>query len=189
MIFFTSDHHFSHRNIIKYCSRPFQSIEEMDAEMIRRWNEVVEPSDTVYYLGDFALSLEPVERVVPQLNGDKILVMGNHDICHPLNKKKAKLGGEVYLRAGFRELLTETSLSIADQDVLLHHFPYGKIEDQYGGKYNQLRPKDQGRWLLCGHIHEKWKTQGKMINVGVDVWDFRPVAIEQIEKIMRSVTV
>ena len=55
MIWFSSDHHFGHANIIKYASRPFDSVEAMDTELIRRWNEVVGERDTVYYLGDFTM--------------------------------------------------------------------------------------------------------------------------------------
>ena len=65
MIFFTSDHHFYHSNIIKYCQRPFHSVEEMNEEMIRRWNSVVGVDDTVYYLGDFSLAKRPVELFAP----------------------------------------------------------------------------------------------------------------------------
>ena len=81
MIFFTSDHHFYHTNIIKYCNRPFQSVEEMNEEMVKRWNSVVNPGDTVYYLGDFSLAKRPVEVFVPRLNGEKHFIMGNHDVC------------------------------------------------------------------------------------------------------------
>jgi calcineurin-like phosphoesterase family protein len=81
MIFFTSDHHFDHANIIKYCNRPFLSVDEMNEEIVKRWNQVVDANDTVYYLGDFSLGKGSVEKFVPRLNGEKYLVMGNHDAC------------------------------------------------------------------------------------------------------------
>lgn len=74
MIYFSSDHHFGHLNIIQYCKRPFSSVEEMNEEMARRWNSVVNPDDTVYYLGDFSLVLDPVEAIAPHLNGKKFLL-------------------------------------------------------------------------------------------------------------------
>jgi len=190
MIFFTSDHHFGHSNIIKYCSRPFVSVEEMNHEMIRRWNSVVKPEDTVYYLGDFSLVLEPVRAIAPQLNGRKILIMGNHDRCHPLNSKKRVTEAEpIYRESGFTELLLETTLDIAEQQVRLCHFPHASEPDseRYNeGSMKKYRPQDNGDWLLCGHIHEKWKTKNKMINVGVDVWDFYPVPISEIERLISA---
>lgn len=83
MIFFTSDHHFCHANIIKYCKRPFESVDQMNEEMVRRWNEVVGDEDTVYYLGDFSLAKQAVELFARRLNGEKHFIMGNHDACHP----------------------------------------------------------------------------------------------------------
>ncbi len=186
MIYFSSDHHFGHQNIIKYCSRPFSSVDDMNEEMVRRWNSVVKPEDVIYYLGDFSLLLEPVKTVAPQLRGKKILIMGNHDRCHPLHSKKRIAEAEpIYREAGFTELLLETALDIADHKVRLCHFPYASEPDfeRYNeGHMKKYRPQDDGNWLLCGHIHEKWKTKNKMINVGVDVWDFYPVPIDEIEK-------
>lgn len=68
-IWFTSDHHFGHANIIKYTERPFNSVGHMNASMIGSWNGVVAPDDTVYYLGDFAMQPHLVAEILPQLNG------------------------------------------------------------------------------------------------------------------------
>ena len=79
--FFTCDTHFSHANIVKYCSRPFSSVSEMNQEMIARWNAVVGAEDTVYHLGDFAM-VKAYEwpAILKQLNGSrKILIRGGHD--------------------------------------------------------------------------------------------------------------
>lgn len=80
----------------RYCSRPFATVEDMNDEMVKRWNSVVRPDDIVYYLGDFSLAKRPVEYFAPLLHGEKHLIMGNHDPCHPLHKKKSALGMEVY---------------------------------------------------------------------------------------------
>ena len=79
--FFTSDTHFNHANVIKYCARPFASLEAMNREMITRWNAVVGPEDTVYHLGDFAMGKSSEwPGFLRQLNGArKILIRGNHD--------------------------------------------------------------------------------------------------------------
>ena len=74
---FTSDHHFGHANIIKYCNRPFHGIHDMNVAMEVAWNEVVEPSDLDYYLGDFAMNVKLVPFLVSRLNGIKILIPGN----------------------------------------------------------------------------------------------------------------
>jgi calcineurin-like phosphoesterase family protein len=71
MLYFTSDHHFWHANIIRYCNRPFATIEEMNESMIMAWNEVVSPNDDVYYLGDFSLALRSIELYTTRLNGTK----------------------------------------------------------------------------------------------------------------------
>lgn len=83
MRFFIADTHFGHKNIIRYENRPFQSVEEMDTELIKRWNQIVSTDDTVYHLGDFALTTSSrIAEIVPQLNGHKILIKGNHDRNH-----------------------------------------------------------------------------------------------------------
>lgn len=79
-IFVISDSHFGHANIIKYCNRPFKTTEEMDAIMIKNWNETVSNKDVVIHLGDFALGTkERCAEIVSKLNGKKILILGNHD--------------------------------------------------------------------------------------------------------------
>lgn len=81
MPWFISDTHFNHENIIKYCNRPFETKEEMDEYMIKKWNSVVKEGDTVYHLGDFALGLSFDEhlKLVSKLQGDIVLIYGNHD--------------------------------------------------------------------------------------------------------------
>lgn len=75
MDYFTSDTHFSHTNIIKYCNRPFKSVEEMDEVLIANWNSVVKKTDQVFHLGDFGYNYKIAQR----LNGHKHLIWGNHD--------------------------------------------------------------------------------------------------------------
>lgn len=79
-VFFTSDTHFGHANIIKYCARPYSSVEEMNRDLIERWNSVVGPLDTIYHLGDFSLGKVDPSDILRKLNGKrKILIRGNHD--------------------------------------------------------------------------------------------------------------
>ena len=148
--FFAGDTHFGHANIIKYCARPFASVQEMNHEMMLRWNAVVGSEDTVYHLGDFALR-KPSEapELLSKLNGArKILIRGNHD-----------RNARQMLEVGFDEV-------------------HEKLE--WNGWMLQHHPIATNRKLLCGHIHEKWKRIGWVINVGVDVWDFTPRTIEEL---------
>jgi calcineurin-like phosphoesterase family protein len=88
--FFTSDNHFCHKNIIKYCARPFTDIEGMNNAMIEKWNKVVGPNDLVYHLGDFGfLGVSVGKAILSSLNGKKFLIIGNHDSSH---KKMVEMG-------------------------------------------------------------------------------------------------
>ena len=79
-VFIIADTHFSHKNIIKYCNRPFSSVEEMNNVMLNNWNNTVGKNDLVIHLGDLYLGKKSEAReFLPKLNGRKILIMGNHD--------------------------------------------------------------------------------------------------------------
>src|SRR6478735_753357 len=184
---FTSDQHFNHENIIKFCARPFDNVEHMNEELIKRHNEVVEPDDTVIMLGDYGMgNIEKTLATVKRLNGNKVLLPGNHDRCFVGHGKKAERWSIEFMRAGFLGVSDVTyfdylGTGLTDIPFTLSHFPYadGKHEDD---RYARFRPKDKGGWLLHGHVHEKWKVNGRQINVGVDVWDYRPVDFETLIK-------
>lgn len=191
MIFFTSDLHLNHANVIKYCNRPFSSVEEMNEMLIKNWNEVVGPDDIVYCLGDFTMASKPVADFTNRLNGTKYLVPGNHDFCHSYHKKSRSLENRLkwikqYEDWGWVVLPEQTTLDIPGVAVVnMCHHPYHFVAgDHHDDKYEKWRPKDDGKWLICGHVHEKWKVTGKMINVGVDQWGFKPVSIMEIQKII-----
>lgn len=189
MIYFTSDNHFWHENVIRFCGRPFKDVAEMNEMMIKNWNDVVKPEDAIYCLGDFSLAIRAMKAVVPRLNGIKYLVPGNHDWCHSYNKKSRKEEDRVrlikeYTDCGWIVLPEQTEIDIPGVgSVQMCHHPY-YLTHPADDKYENWRPKDDGRWLLCGHVHEKWKMVDKMINVGVDQWNFRPVSIDEIAKII-----
>ena len=191
MLYFTSDHHFWHTNIIRFCNRPFASVEEMNEALIRNWNEIVSPDDEVYCLGDFSMAARPVELYTSRLNGIKHLVPGNHDLCHSYHKKSCTLKGhkrwiKQYQDWGWIVLPEKTAIAIPGigKFKLCHH-PYGGPDSQRD-KYAKWRPHDDGSWLLCGHVHHNWKTMGRMINVGVDAWDMKPISILKITTIMQN---
>src|SRR5579863_2896472 len=93
---FTSDTHFGHTNIIRYCNRPFKDAGEMDRAMVENWNALVKPEDTIYHLGDVSFSSpDRTKHILSNMNGHKILILGNHD----RSEFKMKTWGfdEVYL--------------------------------------------------------------------------------------------
>lgn len=199
---FTSDLHFWHLNVISYCNRPFKTVEEMNEALIANWNAVVRDDDIVFVMGDFSMgSRDQMKSIVPRLKGRKRLISGNHD-------RDAK----TMLEAGFESVEENTMIKLSDgkksYKVLASHFPYhpvltynrssdvtedGKVwnmqlEGNIDGRYLHKRILDDGKhWLLHGHVHQHWKVRGRMINVGVDVWDMKPVTEKQLIDIMNGV--
>ncbi|HTN99244.1 MAG TPA: hypothetical protein VL068_01110, partial [Microthrixaceae bacterium] len=184
---FTSDLHLGHNNIIRYCARPFSSVDEMDEALVQRWNETVADEDRIWVLGDFALGdIGASLALTSTLRGRKILLAGNHDRCWAGTGKKTHEWTERYLEAGFDEVLQgEQTMSIVGEQVRLCHFPYeGDSHDH--DRFVGNRPIDDGGWLLHGHVHERWRQRQRMINVGVDVNDFCPVSIDEIAQMIAA---
>ena len=176
-LWLTADLHLGHANIIRYCGRPFEAVADMDDRLVDRWNERVDGDDTVLVLGDVALGpIASSLRLVGRLAGRKVLVAGNHDRCWSGNGRKALAWRERYLDAGFVEVRQGTiDVDVAGHAVRAGHFPYeGDSHDE--DRFTSSRPEDDGRWLLHGHVHDRWRQRGRMINVGVDAWDYRPVS-------------
>lgn len=170
MNWFTSDTHFFHKNIIRYCNRPFLTPdgepdqEAMNDGLIHRWNERVQPGDVVYHLGDFAFgNPSKWSPILAQLNGYKILVRGNHD----LSPKKMQ-------EVGFNEVYEHLYTSVDGYDLYLKHIPSTAWDTSPEASYH-----------LCGHVHTEWKakktdTGGLIVNVGVDVHDWYPVSLQEL---------
>lgn len=186
-MFFTADQHFGHLNIIRYCDRPYRNVEEMDAALIANWNAVVGPLDTVHVLGDVAMGRRQESLpLVAQLAGHKVLYPGNHDRCWYGHGGRALDKEQEYLDAGFDEIHQgPTTITVGGRQVLACHLPYrGDSGDD--DRFDEFRPVDEGAWLVHGHVHEKWRRQDHMINVGVDVWDFAPVSEETLAELMEE---
>jgi calcineurin-like phosphoesterase family protein len=187
--FFISDTHFGHERILTLGSgRPFSSIQEHDETIIKRWNEVVKPHDTVIHFGDVALgkiaeSLPLIER----LNGIKSLIPGNHDRIFSGEKQKQRIRFQEQYEWVFNGgIMPEVSRFVIDgKAVMGSHFPY--VGDSHGSdRHADKRPEDNGLPLIHGHVHDSWKASGRMLNVGVDMWDFRPVAEDEVVDWLRS---
>jgi calcineurin-like phosphoesterase family protein len=163
-LWFTSDNHFSHRNIIQYCCRPFPDVAAMDEEMVRRWNEVVRPQDEVIHLGDFSMGpVENIGKFRARLNGTVMILPGNHD--RGRTKMEEIFGAGNVLREG-------AELVVADFGFPLHlHLSHRPLRD-FKAESNHFN--------LHGHVHTSYRRRGNRINVGVDQWDFRPVGLVEL---------
>jgi calcineurin-like phosphoesterase family protein len=180
-VWFTADLHLGHGNIIEYSRRPFVDVESMNQALIQKWNSVVQPADTVWVLGDIALGrIDESLALVSELHGRKLLLAGNHDRCWSGHGQRAEGWTQRYLDAGFAEIHQgQRDILVDSQSVHACHFPYrGDSRDQ--DRYTEHRPADDGDWLLHGHVHERWRQRERMINVGVDAWNYRPVSESEL---------
>lgn len=186
MIWFTSDEHYDHKNVIPYCDRPFKDIDEMREGLIERHNALVRRNDIVWHLGDFSFKKATVSEVVPRLNGLHYLVAGNHDICHPINcksdEKKNRLRLE-YEAIGFM-MVYPRDVWCEEVRARLSHFPYK--HSAHDERFQNLLPKDDGSWLLHGHVHKSWAENKRQINVGVDVRNYAPISLDEVLAIMKT---
>lgn len=188
----TSDMHFGHGAIIRMCRRPFHDVENQTRLLVKNWNEVVAPEDEVYILGDAIMGARasgPLERgtldIARLLNGRKMLVPGNHDRVWAGDPGRERWL-ERYERVGFEIMPEQVTLETRIGPVLLCHFPYdgeehAALEPEYGEiepRHLEWRPVDEGLPLLHGHVHNLWRTKGRMVNVGVDVHRYYPVELD-----------
>lgn len=180
---FTSDTHFSHQNIIRYCDRPFSDTDEMDEAIIRNWNELVSPEDTVYHLGDVALG--PIEKSlakVGRLNGFIYLKTGNHDRPFMRYGKADEQKWWKEYQKVFDVVIDWDGASyvrLGDTEVAISHFPFTG-DHTPTDRHSEWRPVDRGTPLIHGHTHTPdrltFSANGTpQIHVGMDAWDFRPV--------------
>ena len=187
MRFFTADLHLGHANIIGFCDRPFESVEEMNDALLANWAETVGEDDDIWVLGDVALGrIAETLPPIASLPGRKHLVPGNHDRCWPGHRRPRPEDEQMYTDVGFEIHPESVQLQLEEVQVVACHFPVAgdsQIEDRFGD-HRPVVPKEA--WLLHGHVHESWKINKRQVNVGVDVWDFRPVSQETLLDLMRS---
>jgi calcineurin-like phosphoesterase family protein len=193
---YSADQHHLHKNILRLSNRPWADVDSMTEGLVQRWNDAVSANDTVWVLGDFSLSLAAL-GIVARLNGDKVLVAGNHDPCWD-HHSKGSGGADMlnrYLRAGFADVYTSGVVRghvIDGVEVVLSHLPYHG-DYPHDSRYADLRPVDTGLPIVCGHVHTTWRdlyggdgrVHRNQINVGVDVWDFCPVPASQVARLLR----
>lgn len=185
-LWFSSDHHFYHNNVIGFCNRPFYNVEHMNKELIRRHNSRVRPQDTCIIVGDFSFgNAQQTKEIVDQLNGTLILIEGNHDKKGTINK----------FHASFRE----ATIAIAGYTVSIKHYPlkwprFSHLKERFvrfikkvpDPRYLDRHPVDKGQLHIHGHTHSPVKFHHNQIHVGVDAWDYYPVSVKKISKYIQQ---
>lgn len=176
--FYISDTHFGHFNVIRYDNRPFSSAEQMDEELIRRWNSVVEKEDVVYILGDFSWYTQPkTMQILKQLNGHKILIKGNHDrVC--VLSSVARM---------FDKIVDYLEIDDGNRRIVMSHYPmpfwngqFRKSIHLYGHVHNSHQ------YNYCLSIQKELKQLQdipmNMFNVGcmMKYMDYTPRTLEEI---------
>lgn len=170
-MWFTSDFHEGHANIIKYCRRPFKDVYEMHNKLVKNMNNRIKEEDTVFHIGDYCFKNSPGGKIgegvavkysewMKDYNGNWIFIKGNHDSNNAVKTHIEK----IYLHFGGKK-------------ICLVHNP------EHSSPYCDLN--------LVGHVHNQWKIKrlnekSIMINVGIDVWNFLPVNYQEIDKLVSN---
>lgn len=163
MLWFTSDTHFDHKNILKYANRPWADLEAMNEGLIAIWNSLVLPGDVVYHLGDFAFRRH--RYFAERLNGQIVLLEGSHDRMSAAERKAFHWAGPLHIVKG-------------DPDIVLCHYAM------------RVWPRSHyGTWHLFGHSHGGLAPHGKSFDVGVDCWGQAPVSLETVKEKMSTLSV
>ena len=182
-VYLTSDDHFNHSNILKFCQRPFKSVEEMNEALIANWNNKVPEDGIVFHLGDFAWG--PISQwrpIVERLNGKIILIKGNHDIKN------------IKSQAQFDELFEHSTMQmmieVEGRKCYLNHYPFLC----YAGTYRQ---DEQLVFQAFGHVHQRKNDTSAdssrlemlfptQYDVGVDNNDYTPISWYEFDAIIKK---
>lgn len=165
-VYFTSDLHLGHSNIIKLCNRPFSDSGEMDEALIKNWNNVVTNGDTVYIIGDliFRAQENKVEEYLARLKGKKHLIIGNHDRTW-IN--------QIDINKYFKSVENMQIIVTNHGKITLCHYPMMSFE---------------GKYLIYGHIHGNksdsyWsllKAMDNALNAGVEINNYKPMSFDEL---------
>jgi calcineurin-like phosphoesterase family protein len=166
-IWFISDCHFNHENIIKYCDRPYKTVDEMNSQLIKNWNYWIKNDDLVYNLGDFCLGNKAtIASFVSKLNGRKFLILGNHDRYKPRD----------YMDMGF-EWVSRFPI-IYDEFVILSHEPVF------------LNGNSQPYFNLHGHTHNSEPLFDQLtpwhMNISIENTEYLPINYNKIKSIIQT---
>lgn len=172
--FVTADTHFGHAKILEYGRKGFKDVDDMDEQIIRNWNAVVGPGDTVIHLGDFCLGQKNrALEYFQALHGRKFLVIGNHDGAEQIALFESNVLGELHTLKGKKK-----------NGIVLCHYA---LEIWRNSQY--------GSWMLHGHSHDNLNTRpnAKRLDVGIDaairlLGSPRPFSFDEVKAIMNTRT-
>lgn len=167
---FTSDTHFGHANIIKYCNRPFKNSVEMNTAIIQNWNAVVDDNDMVFHLGDFCFGNEDYsfDSYFETLKGKIIFIKGNHDRLAWRNRNKFYAAHDSY-----------HEIEIGGKDITLCHYAMRVWNRSH-----------HGAWHLYGHSHGSLPDDPNALSFdcGVDCFNYRPINFDEVAAVMAKKT-
>jgi calcineurin-like phosphoesterase family protein len=187
MRWFISDTHFFHKNIARYTNGA--DLVDRHTTIINEWNKVIKQKDVVYVIGDVSFgSFEDTRAIIESLKGTKILIRGNHDY---------RFTSKQFIDMGFADVRDYLFINFSNAEkVLLSHYPYAAnplkrwyyryIKRSPSRDYYEHYARDCGKWLIHGHHHSGPKVNKKMINVNVDVNNFKPISETMLCKIMNA---
>lgn len=173
MIYLTSDTHFFHCNIIKYCNRPFMNEYEMNRVLVQNWNERVKPEDTVYHLGDFGVGVKDQRELAElaySLNGNIFLLKGNHENAVLKNDN---------VRQRFNWIRDYYELKTPNDLIVLFHYALRVWNKSHHGALHAY-----------GHSHGSLPDDinSLSLDVGVDCWNYKPITIDEFKDGMKHKT-
>lgn len=165
-VWVTADLHLGHQSILDHCYRPWKNIDKHDNQLIKNINEKVSKDDILIINGDFTIlnheRVDAIRRWVERINGQKILVFGNHDKLRPLK----------YIDIGF--ILAATALVLPGGILVAHDPAWATVWDR-------------NKPVICGHVHALFETIGNVVNVGVDVQGYSPILLEDALSKIRGI--
>ena len=168
-VYFIADTHFGHTNVIRLCNRPFTCLDEMHRIMVVNWNARVKNNDDIYIIGDLYWHGNQGEAIelVKRLNGQKHLIIGNHD---------RKYLNDPEYRELFVEVMPMHYIAHYQENIIMCHYPMVEWNGYHRGAYH-----------IYGHIHNRrgkafefLRTEDRALNAGADINQFMPVTFQEL---------
>lgn len=191
-LFFTSDLHFGHRNVLKFCNRPWEDEKQMSQGLIDNWNSAVTNNDIVFVLGDtfWFNDSRSIKKVLSQLNGKEIYILpGNHcdfDAYHRVDDPRIHLCQDIVCLWLTSADFDRRHWHRKTMEIWMQHFPMSTWPHRENGAFH-----------FFGHIHSQpGKTEGvdqdlalhwNQSDVGCDFWDWKPVCFERLLELFNTV--
>lgn len=180
-LFFTSDAHFCHANILKYDKRPFKHVDEMNEEIIENWNSKVGDDDIVFYLGDLSFDKDgrKTREIVHRLNGEIHYILGNHDREKDIRKLDRFKTVSDYMHL----TVVDADGNRGEQGIIMSHYPMLTWDKAHHGNF-----------MLHGHEHGSlmqnpaydWYYKFKVLDVGCNMHDYSPLSYQEIKDYMKD---